>query len=441
MLERPCSFNTLIMNDQRMYDFGGTGSVQTPLALDATQYESPTSPTATAISDTAANDGTALKDNQVQNGGMTAALDTVVIGVGDTIDPGTYEIFARVRGTVDVGPSTSAGRVYPKTYPKSYTHTSSGASAYRVALAINGQAKTEVQFSSKSYTQVSLQAWSLLESDVVTLRLYRLSSGQGAGIVDDVTFNPSGGRGIGYYIKVPKIDGLWDSEKRDERQNVPGRKGELSGIIEDGGKTITLAGTIRGKDVTGLRQGQRDLQAAFADKAAHAFRFQSWIDDQPLEIMCRKNQRLDMAEEQTSLRWERSFTVQLRADDPRAYSVVSQTSILTVGAGDTANNAGTDETHPQTRIYGSMRNPVLTNLTTGEHLAWTDLDIADGDYVLIDHYTGTVTLNGVQPLYAGLDVVESDFFALIPGDNQLVISAFSFGVNARAEVSWRSAFG
>src|SRR5213078_2209384 len=113
-------------------------------------------------------------------------------------------------------------------------------------------------------------------------------------------------------------------------------------------------------------------------------RFQSWIDDEPLVIVARKNQRLDMDEEQYSNRMNRLFVVQVRADDPRAYSATTQAVTFTPGSTVTVANDGTDETHPVTLLYGVMRNPVLTNLRTGEQIVWNDLDIADGSYVQVD---------------------------------------------------------
>jgi hypothetical protein len=88
-----------------------------------------------------------------------------------------------------------------------------------------------------------------------------------------------------------------------------------------------------------------------------------------------------------------------------------------------------------------MTNPSFHNLTTGEVLQWTGLVLGAGDVLRIDHGNGSITLNGVGGQHlTGLDIVNSDFWDLIQGDNLISLIPFSAGDGASAQIFWRDAF-
>lgn len=304
--------------------------------------------------------------------------------------------------------------------------------------------------------------------------------------------------GEDWWIRVLGVDGLWDADVRDERYPRPGRSGEKSFDDFYGGKPITVTAEVRGRHLAGLRQGQRAVQMAFSDLGSHRFYFRSWIDSTLLYVCARKNQPIAMVEAQTDEAYRRSFVVTLRADDPRAYSVNEQCVELVLGStgsggsgtghwrtypiqtaetaggnplrmrsynipghpnlrdypglligggsgtpGITAVNAGTAETYPVTRIYGPMAGPlILANITTGEQIVWdADMIIAAGQFLQIDHGFGEITRNGIAPVDAtGLDVTQTDFWPLEPGDNSVALLAFSQGDGAHAVMCWKNAY-
>jgi hypothetical protein len=273
-----------------------------------------------------------------------------------------------------------------------------------------------------------------------------------------------------WWIKVRGIDGLWDGDVRDERYPNPGRRGETSGELLESGKTFVIRGSVIGRDLDGLREGQLALLEAFRDSEPGIFGWQVW-NRVPVEIIARKNQKIDMAEEQATDRYERTFAIQLRADDPVSYSIVTKSATTPAGAvGNVfrvrtyprsypipgrprtrtydstgvvnagAENDGPQDSYPVTELHGPMTNPVFTNLTTGKRIAWIDLDIGAGEYVLVDHYTGEVLRGGTTPAEGELDVVHTDFWPIVPGINVFSLVAFSSGPDAYAVTRWRDGY-
>jgi hypothetical protein len=288
----------------------------------------------------------------------------------------------------------------------------------------------------------------------------------------------------GWWIKVTGIDGLWDSDVRDERTVRSGESGERSSATFYNGKTITLTGQCIGRDLGNLRTAQRELQGAFGDLEHHPLAWRLW-NEVPLEIQCKKTQRLQMVEDEGQVengRWQRAFVVQLRADDGRSYSAAahvydlmvnagagrlrsynilggverqrdySSTTIprtrTYVGAGSSIHqavfNAGNAPSHPVTDLCGEIVNPTLYNLTTGQKISFgTQSDpfvIAAGTFLRIDHRTGLVTIDGLIQQNLGLNRVQSDFWALDRGFNDVVLIPYSHDANAAATLRYRDAF-
>jgi hypothetical protein len=149
-----------------------------------------------------------------------------------------------------------------------------------------------------------------------------------------------------WWIRLTSVDGLWDSDIRDERQVLPGEDGEVSSSLYYGGKSITLTGEVVARNLTGLRQGQRALQLAFGDLDEHQLLYRLW-GESPVYISAKKTQPIAMAEAQTDNRYARGFTVGLRADDPRSYSVATHTaSYGSTGVTGTGTRRGYPRSYP-----------------------------------------------------------------------------------------------
>lgn len=104
------------------------------------------------------------------------------------------------------------------------------------------------------------------------------------------------------------------------------------------------------------------------------------------------------------------------------------------------DNAGNHEAYPVTRIYGYIENPTLTNLTTGQRLVFTDLVIQEGSYIEINHKTGVIKWNGFDDNYSGFDLLQSEFWTLQPGENQLQLNGSNWTEAAYWQVIWRDTY-
>lgn len=148
-----------------------------------------------------------------------------------------------------------------------------------------------------------------------------------------ITLNDQSKRNLyvspGYWYEVSSADGLWDQDVRFEAHDLPQQHGSASGDAFYTGRTIVLAGRVIAKDLTLLRVAQRALQAAFYDMTPNPLRFTMWGETE-VYVTCRKNQKLDMPEEQLDIgpNFKRAFTLQLYADDPHMYVVGTNTVYL-----------------------------------------------------------------------------------------------------------------
>lgn len=108
---------------------------------------------------------------------------------------------------------------------------------------------------------------------------------------------------------------------------------------------------------------------------------------------------------------------------------------VALGASVTAPNLGNRSTYPVFKIDGPFTNFILTNVSTGLQIVYdstlppgTGLAVGGGDYIEIDMFRNTAYLNGDQSnLKPGIDILSSDFFPLIPGNNTITLAGASTG--------------
>lgn len=89
------------------------------------------------------------------------------------------------------------------------------------------------------------------------------------------------------------------------------------------------------------------------------------------------------------------------------------------------SNEGDWYSYPVLQMYGPLTTPVLTNLDTGQRLAWTG-SIASGDYWEVDMFAKTVTLNGGTTKITTRDASQSDWFHCAMGDTNLALSGSGY---------------
>lgn len=90
---------------------------------------------------------------------------------------------------------------------------------------------------------------------------------------------------------------------------------------------------------------------------------------------------------------------------------------------------------PRIEIHDQADNPVLINQTTGERFE-LDINLVDGDEVVIDMKKRTVTLNGSNII--GNKTDDSTWWGLVVGPNSIVLDSNSGGDNVTADIYWRN---
>lgn len=91
----------------------------------------------------------------------------------------------------------------------------------------------------------------------------------------------------------------------------------------------------------------------------------------------------------------------------------------------TLTNNGSAPFYPVFKVYGPFDGFTLSNNTTGLEIVYDDslpgaVAVGGGDYIEISTFRNTVYLNGSgASRKAGIDILDSDFFALEVGDNEI----------------------
>lgn len=132
---------------------------------------------------------------------------------------------------------------------------------------------------------------------------------------------------LGNYYKVKSLTGLDDAEVRDERIVRPGGNGEIVGRSLYGGRPIVIAGEFVGFNWAHLRHMEDTLKKAFGDLEDHDLVYQTRGFNQR-QVSARKNQKLDIPEEQNDPRLIRTFTVSLRAANSDIFAVAQGSMYL-----------------------------------------------------------------------------------------------------------------
>lgn len=100
-------------------------------------------------------------------------------------------------------------------------------------------------------------------------------------------------------------------------------------------------------------------------------------------------------------------------------------------------NTGNIEAFPIVTLYGPMPNPYLISITQGKHIQLSGFTISTGSYVLIDMKNKTILQGGVTNRLQYM-TMDSDFFSLYPGDNEIELDASVYDPNAYAKIEWRN---
>jgi hypothetical protein len=158
-----------------------------------------------------------------------------------------------------------------------------------------------------------------------------------------------------------------------------------------------------------------------------------------------------------------NVTIQFECSDPRKYSL-TETSVFISTPTDTADgldyplvypldygvedlgsdgtvvNAGSTQSPVVLAFQGPMSNPELINTTTGQQLGF-DISLVTDDILTVDTRNGTVLLNGSADRLYTRTLTSSPIltFALIPGSNEMHLSAGSWSAGSGVTITYRDA--
>lgn len=122
-----------------------------------------------------------------------------------------------------------------------------------------------------------------------------------------------------YYIRVQSADGLYGADISAESHEIPHAIGEKSGDTFRRGKGLTLSGTIEGQNLGALEAATDYLQQMFWNTAQ---RHLIWTKNETqVYYICRVLNDLTITPNLESYSPTFSWTVGLRADDPRLRNV------------------------------------------------------------------------------------------------------------------------
>jgi hypothetical protein len=126
-----------------------------------------------------------------------------------------------------------------------------------------------------------------------------------------------------YYIKLETADGFYGSDISTETHEIPHNIGERSGDSFRRGKGIALSGSIEGRNLSDLDAAADYLQAMFWNVYPRQLRW--YIAGTQVYYLCRVVNDLSVvpAFDRLNPRW--TWTVGLRADDPRPRKVSDNT--------------------------------------------------------------------------------------------------------------------
>lgn len=256
-----------------------------------------------------------------------------------------------------------------------------------------------------------------------------------------------------FYIKG--VTGLGAADIRTSSFLFSGRHG---GLVTDqffGFRNLAITGIIGNESSTALQH--REDRTAMLDALPigtlipvyiTVFSGETYrIDCNVIDVKLEYKQRGQMSD----------FLIQLTAGDPYFYSTdggdeqsaivarVTQGGYVTPyvlpvswesGSSPTiVTNTGTVIAYPVITLSDEAANPSITNQATGEVFA-LDINMVDGDELVIDMANRTVALNGVSVI--GNKTADSTWWGLMVGDNGIVLDSDSSGDTVTAEIVWRN---
>jgi hypothetical protein len=245
-------------------------------------------------------------------------------------------------------------------------------------------------------------------------------------------------------------------------EDRPDSDGEIDRTAYFGARVVALTVALFPTDTLTMQQ-VRDKFRAFAHPSTRAYiyyRQADTEDERRLAIIAdQQNQpmtnpflqeltaqwRAPDGIEEAATETEVSVSADAGAEAGRAYDLTFDRTYpaSNVAGAVIVTNLGNIPVDPILRLYGPCTNPRIENATdASKSLRFTGVTLAAGEYLEVDVRNRTVRANGdaAANRYSNLDFTLSQWWRLLPGDNNIRYFPETFTAGAAAVLIFRSAW-
>jgi hypothetical protein len=277
-------------------------------------------------------------------------------------------------------------------------------------------------------------------------------------------WNPNGQSvlmGAATPIRVITVEGLLGLA---DINNIQSDRSSAHGAFYGGpefmkGRTITMEIGLEEEDTEAVEALIDRFHATFQPSAGVGYLHMKRRNKQKRVVFCKVRRSMFKGEYQVSQGLAMG-AIELFAADPRIYDADAHTyrvSPVTVLTGRTYDmtydytygglgtiqslligNIGNIPMYPVVRIFGPCKNPRVENITTGQSVDLV-ITLASGQYIELDMDVHSALVNGEQAHRASVDG-KSQWWALLPGVNEIRFFNYGPQTTCYVEVDWRSAW-
>ena len=263
--------------------------------------------------------------------------------------------------------------------------------------------------------------------------------------------------------RISSLELAWPAV-REVKADLPTRDGSFDTTALFGERTVTVIGSLITSS-SGSRQAALQNLAWWVQPSLRPRLVFAVDADRPQMAIGLRGAQLGAPYTDRSVS---AFTASWVAPDPAAYALTGKQIVIVPGLTTTgrtyprtypvtyagtggsglgqANNAGTYQTWPTFTVFGPCVNPNIYYLApaTGQVVfnAQVALNVAAGDYVVIDTRAATVLYNGLAGAsrYSNLDYAHTVWAPFAPGTTQLRFAPTSLSAPCQFQVNWSDAY-
>lgn len=236
------------------------------------------------------------------------------------------------------------------------------------------------------------------------------------------------------------ISGIDSPEVRESSDDLVQMDGGVHGEFFYGRRPMVLTGVLL-NPVSANDRNRRMTKLMRASNAMRSDGTLTWRLENGYEQFVKIRRQVPL---RITGAWQKQFQVGLVASDPRIYGYeLRQHRLLGPDAlgGERAyvDNSGNALMFPEILIQGPVTNPLLSNFSNGGAIKIT-YTIPAGGSLIVDTLNRTVTDHNGVSQYAAVDFLQTEWFGVEPGINDLRFSAASATTGSAFTVYWRDAW-